>query len=280
MAVSLEEMVSIAEDLVKFSASAMEINRISRDDDAGMPELVRAVEADPNFSMNVLRIANGPVYLRGEATASVAQAIARIGRLELGQMAFAAACMEGMEALEGELLQLKGLWRDGMLIGGIARELCALAPSAREFSYAAGMLHSIGTMVLNSQQPEKMSEAMAMSLDFDMPLHKAEEQVIGFSNATLGGAMARRWNFPEPLVVAIEFQYNPEQAKEYKEIVAVIAIASAVLDQSLLSDDFLPENNVLDQLLDRLDIREEFEAANLDALTLYNKVHEANAEVV
>ena len=280
MAVSLEEMVDVAEDLVKFSASAMDINRIARDDDSGMPELLIAVEADPNFSMNVLRIANGPVYRRGEATASVAQAITRIGRLELGQMAFAAACMEGMEALEGGLLQLKSLWRDGILIGGIARELCALAPSAREYAYAAGMLHSIGTMVLSSQMPEKMVEAMTVSLDFDIPLHMAEEQVVGFNNATLGGAMARRWNFPEPLAVAIEFQYNPEQAKEHKETVAVIAIASAVYNQSLLSDDFDPKNNVLEKLLDRLDIRAEFEAANLDALTLYNKVREINAEAV
>ena len=278
MAVSLEGMVDVAEDLVKFSASAMEINRIARDDDAEMPELVTAVEADPNFSMNILRIANGPVYIRGEATASVAQAITRIGRLELGQMAFAAACMEGMEALEGELLQLKSLWRDGMLVGGIARELCVLVPAAREFSYAAGMLHSIGTMVLNSQQPEKMTEALTLSLDLDLPLHRAEEQVIGFSNATLGGAMAKRWNFPEPLAVAIEFQYNPEQAKDHKETVAVIAIASAVLNQALQSDDFDPDNNALDQLLDRLDIKEEFEAANLDALVLYNKVHEVSAE--
>lgn len=280
MPITLEEMVDVAEDLVKFSASAMEINRIARDDDAGMPELVAAVEADPNFSMNVLRIANGATYLRGEATASVAQAITRIGRLELGQMAFAAACMEGMEALEGELLQLKSLWRDGMLVGGIARELCTLAPSAREFSYAAGMLHSIGTMVMNSQMPEQMEEAMNLSLDYDIPLHLAEEQVIGFSNATLGGAMARRWNFPEPLAVAIEFQYSPEKATEFKEIVAVIAIASAVLDQSLQSDEFDEEGNALEQLLDSLDIRKEFEAANLDANALFNKVYEVDAEAV
>jgi len=218
------------------------------------------------------------VYLRGEATASIAQAITRIGRLELGQMAFAAACMEGMEALEGDLLQMKSLWRDGMLIGGIARELCVLVPLAREYSYAAGMLHSIGTMVLNSQMPRQMSNAMQVSLDLDMPLYKAEEQVIGFSNATLGGAMARRWNFPEPLVEAIEFQYCPEKAIAHKETVAVVAIASAVLDQSLQTDDFDCDVSVLDQLLDRLDMKEKFEAANLDALALYNKVREGDSE--
>ncbi|MGB0866217.1 MAG: HDOD domain-containing protein [Granulosicoccaceae bacterium] len=277
MSASLEELVDIAEDLVKFSASAMEINRIARDDDAGMPELIVAVEADPNFSMNILRIANSPVYLRGEPTVSVAQAITRIGRLELGQMAFAAACMEGMEALEGELLQLQSLWRDGMLVGGIARELCALVPSAREFSYAAGMLHSIGTMVLNSQLPERMAEAMRLSLDYDVPLYKAEKHLIGFTNATLGGALARRWNFPEPLAMAIEYQHCPEKAPAHKETVAVIAIASTILDQSLQSNEFADARDELEDMLDKLDIRAQFEEANLDASELFNKVCETSA---
>lgn len=277
MSVSLEELVDTAERLVEFSASAIEINRIARDDDAGMPELLAAVEADPNFSMNILRIANSSTYMRVEPTASVAQAITRIGRLELGQMAFAVACMEGMEALEGDLLQLQGLWRDGMLVGSIARELCAIEPAAREFSYAAGMLHSIGTMVLNSQLPDKMREAMTLSLDYDVPLHKAEKHVLGFSNATLGGALARRWNFPEPLALAIEYQHEPECAPAHQSTVAVIAIASIILNQCLQDNEFGDGSPALDEILDRLGVRDKFEAANLDAVELYTRTREAQA---
>lgn len=274
MGVTLEGMVDIAEELVKFSASAMEINRLANDDSTDLPALASAVETDPNFSVNLLRIANSPVYLRGESTASIAQAITRVGRRELGQMAFASACMEGMAVLEGELLQIKGLWRDGMLIGGIARELCVVAPAAREYSFAAGMLHSIGTMVLNSQAQGQMEQVLNLSLDFDLPLYTAEEQVLGFNNAALGGAMARRWNFPEPLSVAIEYQYAPEKAPSHKETVAVMAIASAVLEQALQYSEFEQDHSELEQMLDRLNIREKFEAANLDADLLFEKARE------
>ena len=131
MDLSLEQLVDVAENLVKFSASALSISHLAKDEESGLPELVSAVEADPNFSMNVLKIANSPIYLRGEPTASVAQAISRIGRRELSQMAFAAACMEGMEKLEGDLLSTKSLWRDGMMVGEIACELSAIEPSIR-----------------------------------------------------------------------------------------------------------------------------------------------------
>ncbi len=278
MNVSIDQMVDVAEDLVKFSASAMDIYRLAGDEEAGMPDLVSSVEADPNFSMSVLRIANSAAYLRGEPTVSIAQAIMRIGRKELGQMAFAAACMEGMEVLEGDLLHLKSLWRDGMMIGGIARELSAVAPTVREYSFAAGMLHSIGTMVLSSQIPDKMTEALNMSLDFDLPLHLAEEEVIGFSNAALGGAMARRWNFPEPLAMAIEFQYAPENAPEHKDIVAVMAIASLMMEQALEIDDFDQNRNELDQMLDKLDIRAKFEMANLDTDSICRKLKDGDQE--
>ena len=278
MGVTLNEMVDVAEGLVEFSASAMEIHRLSGDDDADMPDLIAAVEADPNFAVNLLRIANSPVYLRGEPTASIAQAITRVGRRELGQMAFAAACMEGMAVLEGALLQINGLWRDGMLIGGIARELSVVAPSAREYSFAAGMLHSIGTMVLNSQAQAEMEKVLNMSLDFDMPLNVAEEQVLGFNNAALGGAMARRWNFPEPLIVAIEYQYKPEEAPEHKDTVAVMAVAAAVLEQALQYNEFEEHESELVRMLDRLNIREKFEAASLDATILFEKAREGTLE--
>ncbi len=275
MGVSLDEMVDVAEELVKFSASAMAISRLCNDDDADMPDLVAAVEADPNFAVNVLRIANSAAYLRGEPTVSVAMAITRIGRRELGQMAFAAACMEGMGALEGQLLELNALWRDGMVIGGIARELCFLAPEAREYSFAAGMLHSIGTMVLNSQVPEQMQAVLEQSIDNDLPLHLAEEQVLGFSNATLGGAMARRWNFPEPLAFAIEYQFKPEDAPEYKEIVAVMAVASAVMEQSLSVDEFSEGESELGLMLERLELSEKFEEAELEPAELYARARES-----
>ncbi len=279
MSVSLDELVDAAEELVKFSATAMAISRLCNDDDAGMPDLVAAVEADVNFAINTLRIANSAAYLRGEPTASVAMAITRIGRRELGQMAFAAACMEGMGALEGKLLELNALWRDGMIIGGIARELCVLAPEAREYSFAAGMLHSIGTMVLSSQVPEQMRRVLEQSLDKDLPLHEAEEQALGFSNASLGGAMARRWNFPEPLAYAIEYQHNPEQAPEHKEVVGVLAIAAAVMEQSLSSDEFTRgDDSALLQMLDRLNLREKYEESEFDPTDLYERARESTLE--
>lgn len=275
MSLTLQGLVDVAENLVEFSTTAMEISRIARDDEAGMPELVFAVEADSSFSLKILRLANSPVYLRGERTSSIAQAIMRVGRLEIAQLAFASACIEGMQNFHGDLLQVECLWQDGMIIGAIARELSVLAPRAREYSYAAGMLHGIGSVVLNTQMPVQMRESLNMSLIEDLPLHVCEKKILGFSHADLGGAMARRWNFPEPLVCAVEFQHSPRDTPAHDDVVSVVAIALALLEYSLLLDEFGPDTHSIFCLLDSLGVRQKFVDAQLNATDILQKAYES-----
>ena len=42
-----------------------------------------------------------------------------------------------------------------------------------------------------------------------MPLHEAEREILGFTDAELGGALALHWNFPESLAQAVRDHAQP-----------------------------------------------------------------------
>lgn len=260
----IDALADAAEEMVKISPAALAIHRMAADETAGLPDLVKLIESEASFTIQLLRLANSPHYLRGEPTASIAHAITLIGRRELGSMAFVCACTDGMQSMESSALKLKDLWREGMILGSIARELSAVVPEAREYAFAAGMLHSIGTVVLHSQLPEKVREAVKLSIELDMRLYEAEQQVFGFTHADLGAALARRWHLPEPLVTAIEFQHNPDKAPKHRAVTAVLAIASLALNQTMQLDEFGDDMDALDSMLENVEFTEVFSDTGFD----------------
>lgn len=53
-------------------------------------------------------------------------------------------------------------------------------------SILAALLHDIGYWVLSQQCPDQLARALAVAVEIGIPLHRAEERVIGASHAQIG----------------------------------------------------------------------------------------------
>jgi HD-like signal output (HDOD) protein len=60
----------------------------------------------------------------------------------------------------------------------------------------------------------------------DLRRAKAERNAYGYCYATVGAGFARMWQFPEPIVDALEHQFAPFDNTVYEPLAGVIHLAT------------------------------------------------------
>lgn len=273
MIFAFESVLDIADKAIKFPSAALEIYNLSIDSETEIEALTDAICSDVAFSANILRLVNSPLYRRGVPTASIDQAVFRVGRAEIGQMALGMAVLGGIEKIDPRLSNLRQVVNDCWVMSTLARSLVEYSPSAKDYAFTAGLLHNIGKVVMQYDQPSLMEEALQLSIDEGVPLRDAEESLYGYNNAELAGALARHWCFPNALQAALEFQFQPLLATEHLEVVAVLALANVVSDTASHPEGYNSTNDTV-PVCNILNLPEIFGDKNINVGAVYSSAIE------
>jgi putative nucleotidyltransferase with HDIG domain len=215
-----------AVEVPPYPAVAFKIERLVGGGDFGLDELARLVSSDQALAADVLRCANTALFSRGEAVASVPQAVARIGAGELSRIAFASAL--GTRALaHGPLALLRRrIWHDALASGVLARELARSRGLPIDEAFACALLHDFGRILAvecleriarGTRQPRRMPSAFW-------------EAVVDNHHLGLGAVLARRWALPEVLVEVMtrHHEAQPEGAA-HPEMLAAVALCDRLV---------------------------------------------------
>jgi len=120
----------------------------------------------------------------------------------------------------------------------LARKL-SLADQATVFT--AGLLHDIGKVVLSSFVEQKFSEIMGVMSQQGVSFQAAEKIVLGIDHAEIGGEMARMWNFPDRLRMAIAFHHLDKPEAYIDDLILLVYLANllvSTLGQDLGTEGF------------------------------------------
>jgi putative nucleotidyltransferase with HDIG domain len=178
---------------------------------ARVGELVEAVEADVALAISVLRFAN-----RGGMTAGgvggIPDAVEVLKPSGVLAIAGTAPSFDFFESnggweLKPERFRVHALGTQraadqiGRAVGWVERDELA----------AAALLHDIGRLVISRLHPGYKVYFDAASRTPEQRLRDEREQ-LGIDHALVGGVLARRWNLPQRLAVAIE-RHHAEDAE-------------------------------------------------------------------
>lgn len=227
--VSLEAVVGYGDAMLQMPRSALTIFEMALNDETEVDDLVSVIQVDPTFTARLLQQVNSPVYSRGVEVTSIGQAVNRLGREQIAQIAAVLATTAEIRKLECDLLKSSGYWRHSLTVGAIAREIGRARGLDTEPLFIAGLLHDLGKPIEFHMLGDAMMDVLEMSLMNDEPdIASAETEVLGFSHCEVGARMAERWNLPLIVLEAIRFHHAPRLAENYPDEVAVVALANAI----------------------------------------------------
>jgi putative nucleotidyltransferase with HDIG domain len=190
-------------------------------------DIIEAVEADVALSISVLRHANrGNLVVGG--VASVPQAVEALKPSGVLAIAGTAPSFDFFESnggweLKPERFRVHALAAQraadqiGRVVGWVERDELAVA----------ALLHDIGRLVISRLHPGYKVYFDAISRTPEQRLREEREQ-LGIDHALVGGVLARRWNLPQRIAVAIERHH----ADDAEGLAAMVATADMVAHYS------------------------------------------------
>jgi putative nucleotidyltransferase with HDIG domain len=116
-------------------------------------------------------------------------------------------------------------WKRSMAAAVYARTLAKCIRLNPETAFTAGLFHDVGLAALAFGAPQQLAEAQAAAGTGD--LLAAERALLGFDHALLGGKVARQWNFPLDIELAIRHHHSA--ANGSGEALVLVTRAAALL---------------------------------------------------
>ncbi|MGH8595222.1 MAG: HDOD domain-containing protein, partial [Gammaproteobacteria bacterium] len=249
----------------------LKINELVADERTSLEDIAAVVIRDPSLTAKVLKLANSPYYGLATKVDTVSRAVMLLGMRELQKLVCALCAVQSFSKLSSAVTNMNSFWRHAVYTGlaaqALARHANVLHP---ERLFVAGVMHDIGTLLINQRFPELAEVAIREAAGSEDELYRIEHARLGFDHAHLAGLMLHHWRLPAALVDAVTMHHAPHQARLAPVDAAILkvadglanfsgtgsyseTVAAADADDSLLQRYGISLNCSNDELMDEVD---------------------------
>ncbi|HYK87304.1 MAG TPA: HDOD domain-containing protein [Acidobacteriota bacterium] len=190
--------------------TAQKLVLLLNEEEADFRKIVEVVEYDGAIASNLLRVANSIAFGGRVPIKNLKDAVVRLGPTVLLHIIM----VEHLRAF-GSNAPMYDLTEDDLWLHGAAASLAvkAMMTEARnartipQISAVAALIHDIGKLIMVRYLDCNVSRLRALCEERRCTFVDAEREILGCDHAEVGGAMARKWGFPESVRVAIEWHH-------------------------------------------------------------------------
>ena len=243
----LEQIIAGANDLAALPQVVMRVLDMTADSKATPADLERIIGLDQALAAKILALANSAYYGLPRRISTLREAIVFLGVKTLRNLAATITTFNlFLGRSDTPALARRALWRHSVDTAQCARVITSLLhPAAQETvgcdqAYTCGLLHDIGKMALDRSRHALFVSIYEMSHVQHVRFHEIEGEVLPYTHAQIGGALATRWNLPPILCEAIAFHHTPRAASLNPKLTAAICLANEVahfLDAAPIDED-------------------------------------------
>ena len=198
----------------------------------GMEDIAAIVEENPSVAARVLQLVNSAFFGLPRPTASIREAVVFIGTKTLRTLVLSVEAFRDLElGPNSQGLNPDALQEQAVTTARIAAEMVPAAD--REAAYSAGLLHSIGLLVLASQLPDDWVRIVEEARAQDRPLHEVERLVLGVDHGQIAAALLSLWGLPHDVIEAVAQHLHPSPVTGFGgQLVGVTHVASRLAEES------------------------------------------------
>lgn len=220
---------------------ALLLSELERDE----PDLKKVRELlmhDPVLTTRLLQLTNSAQYQLSQKIGNVSEALAVLGLVQVRSLVCVAAVGSAFRNVGG--IDMQQFWRYSINVAKLARTLAGVVRSNASMAFTAGLIHSVGELVMYLGMPEPMAELDRNMSPFSTRRALAEREAFGYSYAQVGAGFARVWQFPESMVDALGHQDAPFEKGVYEPLSGILHLAAwrARAKEMELNDDELVDS--------------------------------------
>ena len=202
---------------------ALLLNELEREE-PDLKKVSQLISTDPALTTRLLQLSNSDFYKLSGKINSVSESLAILGLKHVWVMAAAAASSASFKAVPG--INLQQFWAYSLNVAKLSRSLAGVVRQNQQAAFTCGLIHAVGELVMHIGMPEEVAVLDREVHPLDLKRSKLERRSFGFCYAQVGAGFARQWHLPQPIVDALEHQYEPFENDVYEPLAGVIHLAS------------------------------------------------------
>ncbi len=210
-----KNFISFIEKFPPIPTNLQKLIKLLNDENSNFNKLEKEIAYNQSLSVNLLRLANSAYYGYNQSTASIAEAVKRVGINTVKKIAHIELIKTKLNKdLNSYKINARELWKHSLSTAIIAEYLSSHKyPSFKSKSFITGLVIDIGKICidnyLSSQNIILFDEKNSINENYILNL---ERKIIATDHAEIGGLILKNWNFPEEIVLTIKYHHNPEDA--------------------------------------------------------------------
>src|SRR4051812_22383181 len=174
------------------SATVRRVGQLARSDEAGIGEMVAALEADQGLATDLLRYANSAACARPLRARSIRAAVTLVGRKAIAQLAVEAATFRFFQAAPGNGGRSIGhLHLHAAAVAGCSQSIAERTGANIDVAHLGGLLHDVGKLVMPLAFGNAALDAIAAEHQAGSLRAAAERTRLGVDHAAAGALVAR-----------------------------------------------------------------------------------------
>jgi HD-like signal output (HDOD) protein len=204
-----DEILKEIDELPSFPEHIRKLETMCSDPDVSIQDLASTIKQDVALTTSILRLVNSAEYIMTRRTETIEDAIKIIGINGLKTLLLASSVNQ---IIVSRYKQYKEIWTDSYKRAFYAQIINAQLSThtSTDNTYLGALLSEIGKIVLLSIKSETLTRiSKIIGTRSASTTDIIEEMALGVSHATLGGIIARKWQFSESLVKTIEYYLRP-----------------------------------------------------------------------
>src|ERR1017187_7147611 len=178
-------------------------------DDVEIRELVALISSDPAFSVQILQVANSPIFGFRSQIDSLQSALVVLGLRRIRSLSMTVATANHMKAVL-HIDELARCWRHMLACALLTEELARSCSAFEDRAYTAGLLHDVGRLGLLLAYPKEYAELLRHAERNALELLDIERQELGTDHCEAGRALAEHWNLPPDFQIVAARHHDPQ----------------------------------------------------------------------
>lgn len=223
--------VQVAEKLPTSPHILNDLQTLLNNPENGIEKVAVLLRQDQGLTARVVRIANSIIFNRGEAVGSLEESLSRIGFAEVHRMA-GAAVLQQLSSIEFSFYPFSKFEfsRNSLLVGFLMEEFGGHVGANPQVAYTAGLLRSIGKLVIDTVARTDFSGLQAPPLGDD-GLLAWEQEFFGITHPEVASAVLRAWKFPVEVFVPVRDHLLQRLAVDPLPSCKMLHLAAATADK-------------------------------------------------
>jgi putative nucleotidyltransferase with HDIG domain len=222
-----------------FSAAAIKLGQLSRDENCQMADVSAVIQMDPGLASDVIRVAS-TVGFAARRISSIDQALMLVGMEEIRRIAFAMGVMKNFEHLKSQV-DWGMFWLHSLLVARLTERVAAAYRPPGGSEYLAGLLHDCGKLLLEHYFPEDFDRIIIRATERACGHVLVEQEFLGVTHAQIGAAICECLQAHLEVIRGVWYHHDPfnktleGQPDNSKFLAACVSVADALANYKQLN---------------------------------------------